>query len=82
MEIDANAILCETVGSIEYNPGVAVGSEIKRGQCLGAFKYGGSTVINLYEQGDVVLDSDLVDNSTKDATETLVRVGERVGISS
>lgn len=69
------------VGSIEYNPGVAVGSEIERGQCLGAFKYGGSTVINVYESADVSLDADLVDNSTKDVCETLVRVGERVGVS-
>ncbi|KAL1306392.1 hypothetical protein AAFC00_005099 [Neodothiora populina] len=69
------------VGSIQYNPGIEVGVEIQRGQCLGAFKYGGSTVINLYENADVTLDVDLVDNSTKDVCETLVRVGERVGAS-
>lgn len=69
------------VGSIRYNPGVEVGAEIHRGQCLGAFRYGGSTVINLYEPADVRLDPDLVDNSTKDVCETLVRVGERVGAS-
>ncbi|GAB7350304.1 hypothetical protein MBLNU459_g0939t1 [Dothideomycetes sp. NU459] len=68
------------VGSIKYNPGVEVGSEIHRGQCLGAFYYGGSTVINVYEHADVSLDSDLVSNSTADEPcETLVKVGWRVG---
>lgn len=75
---DANPVV---VGSIEYNPGVEVGAEIQRGQCLGAFKYGGSTVINLYEHADVSMDADLVNNSTQDVCETLVRVGERVGAS-
>lgn len=70
------------VGSIKYNPGIEVGREIRRGECLGAFQYGGSTVINLYQEGDVQLDDDLVKNSTKDVCETLVRVGWRVGASS
>ena len=70
------------VGSIRYNPGIEVGREIRRGECLGAFQYGGSTVINLYQEGDVQLDDDLVNNSTKDVCETLVRVGWRVGASS
>ena len=35
------------VGSIRYNPGISVGADVKRGQCLGAFLYGGSTVIVL-----------------------------------
>lgn len=70
------------VGSIRYNPGIEVGREIRRGECLGAFQYGGSTVINLYQEGDVQLDDDLVNNSTKDVCETLVRVGWRVGVSS
>ncbi|KAI5253453.1 hypothetical protein E4T42_02850 [Aureobasidium subglaciale] len=67
------------VGSIKYNPGIAIGKTIRRGECLGAFQYGGSTVINLYQEGDVVLDEDLVNNSTKEVCETLVRVGWRVG---
>ncbi|KAH0385734.1 hypothetical protein KCU92_g3209, partial [Aureobasidium melanogenum] len=67
------------VGSIKYNPGIDVGREIRRGECLGAFQYGGSTVINLYQEGDVTLDEDLVRNSTKEVCETLVKVGWRVG---
>ncbi|KAG9640802.1 hypothetical protein KCU64_g12818, partial [Aureobasidium melanogenum] len=61
------------VGSIKYNPGIDVGREIRRGECLGAFQYGGSTVINLYQEGDVTLDEDLVRNSTKEVCETLVK---------
>jgi len=71
------------VGSIEYNAGLdQPGAQVKRGQCLGAFKYGGSTVINLYPKGEVVLDEDLVKNSTESQCETLVRVGWRVGAST
>ncbi|ROV98151.1 hypothetical protein VPNG_08573 [Cytospora leucostoma] len=67
------------VGSIKYNPGVVVGAEVQRGQCLGAFYYGGSTVIALYPKGEVTLDEDLVHNSTVEKCETLVNVGWRVG---
>lgn len=67
------------VGSIRYNPGVEVGAEVKRGQCLGAFYYGGSTVISLFPKGEVTLDEDLVRNSTEQKYETLLNVGWRVG---
>lgn len=68
------------VGSIVYEDGLdQPGAEIRRGQCLGAFKYGGSTVIVLYPKGEVVLDDDLVKNSTEQQCETLVKVGWRVG---
>ncbi|KXS96018.1 hypothetical protein AC578_3902 [Pseudocercospora eumusae] len=69
------------VGSIRYNPGIQPGAEVKRGQCLGAFLYGGSTVIVLYPKKEIELDQDLVKNSTESVCETLVRVGERAGIS-
>jgi len=67
------------VGSIKYNPGVELGAEVRRGQCLGAFYYGGSTVIVLYPQGEVVPDEDLVKNSVQQDCETLVKVGWRTG---
>jgi phosphatidylserine decarboxylase len=67
------------VGSIKYNPDIVVGAEIKRGQCLGAFQYGGSTVIALFPKGEVVFDEDLVANSTEKCCETLVKVGWRIG---
>jgi phosphatidylserine decarboxylase len=68
------------VGSIKYVNGVdTIGAQVRRGQCLGAFYYGGSTVIVLYPPGEVVLDEDLVRNSTGHKLETLMRVGWRTG---
>ncbi|KAF2717969.1 hypothetical protein K431DRAFT_143834 [Polychaeton citri CBS 116435] len=67
------------VGSIKYVDGVEVGKEVKRGQCLGAFYYGGSTVINVFPKGEVEFDSDLVKNSTEQNCETYVHVGWRMG---
>lgn len=70
------------VGSIVYNDGIAVGTHVRRGQCLGKFMYGGSTVITVYPPGEVGFDSDLVHNSTeKTPCETLVKVGWRMGRS-
>lgn len=69
------------VGSIKYMPGVDTpGAQIRRGQCLGAFYYGGSTVIVLYPPGEVVLDEDLVRNSVELNMETYVKVGWSTGV--
>jgi phosphatidylserine decarboxylase len=69
------------VGSIKWLDGVGVvGAEVKRGECMGAFYYGGSTVIVLYPPGEVVLDADLVRNSTQMNMETYVKVGWRTGV--
>lgn len=68
------------VGSMKYNEGVKVGAEVHRGQCLGAFYYGGSTVISLYPKGGITLDEDLVKNSTEQNCETYVQVGWHTGV--
>jgi len=69
------------VGSINYVAGVdRVGTAVRRGQCLGAFAYGGSTVLVLYPRGEIGIDGDLVRNSTEASCETLMRVGWRVGV--
>jgi len=69
------------VGSIFYTEGVEEeGAQIRRGQCLGGFRYGGSTVIVLYPPGEVELDADLVKNSSNHDCETLVKVGWRMGV--
>jgi phosphatidylserine decarboxylase len=69
------------VGSIKYVGGAnAVGKRLQRAQCTGAFYYGGSTVIVLYPKGAVVYDEDIVKASTEQQCETLVRVGERIGV--
>ena len=67
------------VGSIKYNPGIQQGAEITRGQCLGAFQYGGSTVIMLCARYEMLPDEDLIQNSTMHQCETLVKVGWRIG---
>lgn len=47
------------------------GEEVKRGEELGYFKFGGSTIVLLFEEGKMRFDEDLVDNSSG-ALETLV----------
>ncbi|GMG45860.1 unnamed protein product [Aspergillus oryzae var. brunneus] len=54
------------------------GEKVTRGEELGYFKFGGSTLLLLFEDGMVNFDSDLVDNS-KGPLETLIRVGMSVG---
>lgn len=57
---------------------VKEGQQIKRGDEVGYFKFGGSTVLLLFEKSKFKFDSDLVDNS-KLCVETLVRVGQSIG---
>ncbi|OAX80069.1 phosphatidylserine decarboxylase [Emergomyces africanus] len=54
------------------------GERVKRGEELGYFKFGGSTLLVLFEPGKMCFDSDLVGNSLG-ALETLVRVGMSIG---
>ncbi|KAK3621929.1 phosphatidylserine decarboxylase [Elasticomyces elasticus] len=56
------------------------GEKVKRAEELGYFKFGGSTLLMLFEPGMVKFDDDLVGNSNA-ALETLVRVGMSVGHS-
>ncbi|KAF1846900.1 uncharacterized protein K460DRAFT_392378 [Cucurbitaria berberidis CBS 394.84] len=56
------------------------GDQVKRAEELGYFKFGGSTLLVLFEPGQMRYDDDLVDNS-KSALETLVRVGMSIGHS-
>jgi phosphatidylserine decarboxylase len=44
------------------------------GETLGAFKYGGSTIITLFPKCEVPLEQDLVRTSTEHGCETLVKV--------
>ncbi|KAA8636370.1 hypothetical protein SMACR_02692 [Sordaria macrospora] len=54
------------------------GDEVKRAEELGYFKFGGSTIVVLFEPGKMVWDEDLVQNSIL-PLETLIRVGMSVG---
>jgi phosphatidylserine decarboxylase len=47
------------------------GEEVHRAEELGYFKFGGSTIVLLFEPGKLIWDDDLVNNS-KEALETLV----------
>lgn len=70
------------VGSIKWT--ASAGSKVQRGDELGYFAYGGSTVVAVFEPGIVEWDRDLVVNSSPPkpgqlGIETLVKVGWSVG---
>ncbi|KAK4696681.1 phosphatidylserine decarboxylase, partial [Lecanoromycetidae sp. Uapishka_2] len=56
------------------------GEEVHRAEELGYFKFGGSTILLLFEPGRMQFDDDLIDNSSG-ALETLLRVGTSIGHS-
>ncbi|EME50121.1 hypothetical protein DOTSEDRAFT_68851 [Dothistroma septosporum NZE10] len=57
------------------------GDQVKRAEELGYFKFGGSTLLLLFEEGVMKFDEDLVSNSSG-ALETLVRVGMSIGCTT
>ncbi|KIY45019.1 hypothetical protein FISHEDRAFT_67255 [Fistulina hepatica ATCC 64428] len=62
------------VGSIKWTTGAKTGASVKRGDELGYFAYGGSTVVAVFPKDFVKYDDDLVENS-KIPMETLVKAG-------
>ena len=56
------------------------GNFVKKGQEKGYFKFGGSTVVLLFEKNKIRLDQDLLINTLK-GYETVIREGERIGVS-
>lgn len=66
------------VGRIVNAPG---SRNVRRGEEKGRFEFGGSTVIVLLQKGRAILDTDLLRNTAQDA-ETVVRLGERIGIKA
>ncbi|KAF5588808.1 phosphatidylserine decarboxylase [Fusarium pseudocircinatum] len=56
------------------------GERVRRAEELGYFKFGGSTILLLFEPGKMRFDEDLTYNS-KEPLETLVRVGTSIGHS-
>ncbi|OXH00057.1 phosphatidylserine decarboxylase [Cryptococcus neoformans A5-35-17] len=67
------------VGSILSS--VEEGQEVKRGDELGYFAFGGSTIVCLFEKGAVKWDDDLLQNG-RASIETLVRVNTGIGRST
>ncbi|ODQ80557.1 hypothetical protein BABINDRAFT_160822 [Babjeviella inositovora NRRL Y-12698] len=72
------AIGAMMVGSSVFT--VSEGQTVKKGDEIGYFKFGGSTILTLFEPKYFQFDLDLVQNSSQ-SIETLVRVGQSIGHS-
>ncbi|HOU02947.1 MAG TPA: phosphatidylserine decarboxylase [Bacteroidales bacterium] len=57
------------------------GSSVKKGEEKGYFKFGGSTVVILFEKSKINIDKDLLINTAR-GHETAVKMGERIGDAS
>ncbi|BDA47835.1 phosphatidylserine decarboxylase proenzyme 2 [Coccomyxa sp. Obi] len=67
------------VGSITMT--TKEGQTVSKGQELGYFSYGGSTVITVFQRGAIEYDVDLRAHS-RAATEVLVQMGESLGVAA
>ncbi|GJE91526.1 phosphatidylserine decarboxylase-domain-containing protein [Phanerochaete sordida] len=72
------AIGAMLVGSIVWTKGAEKGAGVARGDELGYFAYGGSTIVALFPKGFMEFDKDLLENSEK-PIETLMKVGYSLG---
>ena len=73
--VEVGALLVGTI--VNHHPeGTAVG----RGQEKGYFQFGGSTIVLLLQPGTVQIDDDILKNSCEQ-TETVVKMGEKIGVS-
>ena len=54
-------------------------TQVKKGDEMGFFAFGGSTVVMLVDKSKVTIDPDILEN-TKNKIETAVKMGERIGI--
>jgi len=67
------------VGSIVFT--AAPGHELKKGEEIGYFAFGGSTVLVIFKENAIKFDDDLLVNSQK-PIETLLKIGEHIGVSA
>ena len=65
------------VGKIVNHP---LPPQVQRGQEKGCFRFGGSTIVLLFQRNAVRVDTDIVSNSHSDY-ETVVKYGEKIGVS-
>jgi phosphatidylserine decarboxylase len=56
------------------------GNFVIKGEEKGYFKFGGSTVVLLFEKNKIRIDDDLLMNTLK-GYETMIKEGERIGVS-
>lgn len=54
------------------------GTNVKKGEGKGYFKFGGSTVVLLFEKNKIKIDHDLLVNTSK-GLETTIKMGESIG---
>ena len=73
IEVDVGALL---VGKITNNKKI---KEFKKGDEKGYFEFGGSTIILFVQEDEVIIDNDILLNSTL-GKETIVSCGEKIGI--
>ncbi|KAJ6706291.1 PHOSPHATIDYLSERINE DECARBOXYLASE PROENZYME 2 [Salix purpurea] len=73
------AIGATMVGSITFSK--KAGDHVKKGDELGYFSFGGSTVICVFEKDVIKIDEDLLANSAR-SLETLVTVGMSLGVAT
>ncbi|PLW06798.1 hypothetical protein PCANC_19780 [Puccinia coronata f. sp. avenae] len=76
-------IFCVFVGAMmvgSINMSIKVGDQVKKGEDIGYFAFGGSTILTIIESDRIEWDDDLETNSNH-SIETLVRVGNRVGVA-
>ena len=73
VEVDVGAMM---VGKISNNKAI---KEFKKGDEKGYFEFGGSTIILFVEDKKVIIDNDILLNSTL-GKETIVSCGEKIGI--
>ena len=57
------------------------GNVVKKGDEKGYFKFGGSTVVLIFEKNRIRIDDDLLIN-TLNGYETAIKAGERIGVIS
>jgi phosphatidylserine decarboxylase len=74
-EVAIVAVGAVKVGSVEVT---ATPGAISKGDEMGVFRYGGSTVVLVFRRGTVQFDDELVANSAR-GMETLVRMGSPLG---
>ncbi|QOW11428.1 phosphatidylserine decarboxylase [Kaistella flava (ex Peng et al. 2021)] len=55
------------------------GTTVKKGEEKGYFKFGGSTVVLLFEKDKIIIDEDLLNNTSK-GLETTIKMGERIAV--
>jgi len=80
------AIAYVSVGAVMVASVILTGAakedvQLTKGDEVGYFAFGGSTVVIVFENGSVKWDDDLLTNS-RNGIETLVRMGERIGTSA